>query len=177
MAKYSMKHNLLFALFALSACTSEAQNSQVLSTAIPYIGHSERYHREELKDLLDVDPVYTQWCAAFVNSVLQESGIPSLNQPGVAICQLCSPNEAHPYPLAARSFLHWGSKVDVPEVGDIVVFPRGPNVFNGHVGFYLKTVNVNGIEYYSILGGNQDNKVSIKLYKSNRALGIRRYVE
>ena len=176
MAKYSMKHSVLFAFFVLTSCTSDAQNLEVVKTAIPYIGHSESHHRKELKDLLDVDPVYTQWCVAFVNSVLEESGIPSLNEPGVAICQLCSPNEAHPYPLAARSFLHWGSKVDIPEVGDIVVFPRGKNVFEGHVGFYLKTVEVNGIQYYSILGGNQNNKVSIKLYKSNSALGIRRYV-
>ena len=54
------------------------------------------------------------------------------------------------------------------------MFPRGNQGWQGHVGFYLKTENINGVDYYVILGGNQNNKVSVKTYRANTALGIRR---
>ena len=130
--------------------------------AASYLGYTERTHRAELRELTGVDPVRTEWCAAFVNSVLEESDIES--------------NKNHAYPLTARAFLDWGQKVSKDDIrpGDIVVFPRGNQGWQGHVGFYLKTEEINGIEYYLILGGNQSNKVSIVTYSSNRALGIRR---
>jgi len=128
--------------------------------AIQYIHFNERTHRAELKELTGVDPVRTEWCAAFVNSVLEESGIPS--------------NKDHAYPLTARSFLDWGSSVDKPQSGDIVIFPRGRKGWQGHVGFFVKEEIINGVKYYYILGGNQSNKVSIELYRANKALGIRR---
>ena len=130
--------------------------------AVQYNGMHERTDRAELKELLDVDPVRTEWCAAFVNAVLEESGIVS--------------NNDHKYPLTARAFLDWGqgiSKEDI-EPGDLVVFPRGNQGWQGHVGFYLKTQEINGVEYYYILGGNQDNKVSIVSYRASKALDIRR---
>ena len=76
----------------------------------------------------------------------------------------------------ARSFLDWGIPVSKKNIqpGDIVVFPRGDQDWKGHVGFYIKTQIVDGKEYYYILGGNQKNKVSLELYRSNRALDIRR---
>ena len=131
--------------------------------AASYIGYNERTHRQELKEFTGVDPVRTEWCAAFVNSVLDESDIPS--------------NRSHKYPLTARAFLDWGHKVskDDIEPGDLVVFPRGNQGWQGHVGFYIKTSVIEGVKYYHILGGNQNNRVSIELYRANRALGIRRY--
>jgi len=131
--------------------------------AVQYNGMHEHTDRAELKELLDVDPVRTEWCAAFVNAVLEESGIPS--------------NNDHKYPLTARAFLDWGTKVSEPKAGDIVVFPRGNQGWQGHVGFYLRTIEVNGTEYYYILGGNQSNKVSIELYRASGALGIRSHSE
>ena len=96
------------------------------------------------------------------NAVLEESDIVS--------------NNNHAYPLTARAFLDLGQQVSKEDIkaGDIVVFPRGDQGWQGHVGFYLKTQIVNGVEYYLILGGNQRNKVSIVTYRSSRALGIRR---
>ena len=84
-------------------------------------------------------------------------------------------NKDHKYPLTARAFLDWGHKVSKEDIrpGDIVVFPRGNQGWQGHVGFYLKTEIINGIEYYWILGGNQSNKVSIVRYRASNALGIR----
>ena len=130
--------------------------------AFKYIDYTERENRAELKELTGVDPVRTEWCAAFVNAVLEESDIVS--------------NNDHKYPLTARAFLDWGQKVSKDDIkpGDVVVFPRGNQGWQGHVGFYLRTVEMNGVEHYLILGGNQNNSVSIVPYRASKALGIRR---
>jgi uncharacterized protein (TIGR02594 family) len=131
-------------------------------TAANYLGFTEHTHRAELREFTGVDPVRTEWCAAFINSVLEESNIPS--------------NRDHKYPLTARAFLDWGQSISKDEIesGDIVVFPRGNEGWQGHVGFYLRSEEVNGVLYYHILGGNQSNMVSIETYPANQALGIRR---
>jgi uncharacterized protein (TIGR02594 family) len=74
----------------------------------------------------------------------------------------------------ARSFLEWGDPVDKPEQGDIVIFTRNGSNWQGHVGFYVSTKIVNGEKHYSVLGGNQDDAVSIKQYPVSDLLGIRR---
>ncbi len=130
--------------------------------AFQYLNYGEQTHRAELKQLTGVDPVRTEWCAAFVNAVLRDS-----NTPGS--------ESVSDYPLLARSFLDWGEKVTgEPQPGDIIVFPRGGSQWQGHVGFYFGTVNVGDITYYKILGGNQNNKVNVELYPAYKALGIRR---
>ena len=85
----------------------------------------------------------------------------------------------HPYPLTARAFLEWGYSVPPSDIqrGDLVVFPRGNQGWQGHVGFYIASKLVNHKEYYVILGGNQSNQVSYELYKASDALGIRRWIE
>ena len=130
--------------------------------AVEYIGLNEYQHRTALKRYTGVDPRYTEWCAAFVNAVLEESGMVNLS------------DMEHVAPLMARSFLSWGQEVDIPIAGDLVIFPRGNSDWKGHVGFYLSSVKRNGKEYYRILGGNQNNAVSIDLYPAKKALGIRR---
>lgn len=130
--------------------------------AYSYIHYTERTHRAELRELTGVDPVRTEWCAAFANAVLEESNIES--------------NNDHKYPYTARAFLDWGQAVSKDDIrpGDVVIFPRGNSSWQGHVGFYLTTRVINGAEYYMILGGNQSNKVSIVPYRASKALGIRR---
>jgi len=173
-----MKYLLGGFVLALSACTISPsiglesskgderitihveQNNPTIH-AIQYVGFTESANRQELKDYTGVDPVRTEWCAAFVNAVLDETGV-------------AGSSSVSNYPLTARSFLKWGTKVSEPEPGDIVVFPRGNSSWQGHVGFYLKTLEINGVDYYMILGGNQSNKVSIVPYRASRALGIRR---
>jgi len=154
---------------ALAACTGDpdpniisVDNSNPTYKAIQYLHYTERTHRAELREYTGVDPVRTEWCAAFVNAVLEESGIPS--------------NKNHKYPLTARAFLDWGVSVSDPEPGDIVIFPRGNEGWQGHVGFFVKEQRINGIDYYVILGGNQRNKVSMVLYRASSALGIRRNI-
>ena len=163
---------LVFVVILISACqTTEYTNSNDIRLptnnpafkAAQYLGYTERTHRAKLRELVGVDPVRTEWCAAFVNSVLNESEIPGSES-------------VSDVPLMARSFLTWGDKILKEDIrpGDIVVFPRGNIGWQGHVGFYLKTQVINGRDFYLILGGNQNNKVSIVAYPASKALGIRR---
>lgn len=157
-------------LFFLSACDSNLVNhnistkNNILYQAAEKIGLDERINRQEIKEFTGVDPVHTEWCAAFVNSVLRESDIPGSDS-------------VSDVPLMARSFLFWGEPITKENIypGDIVVFPRGNQGWQGHVGFYIGTETVDGIEFYRILGGNQNNKVSIELFRVDTVLGIRRY--
>jgi len=127
---------------------------------VEFLDYTEKEDRRELKELTGVDPVRIEWCAAFVNAILEKSGIPS--------------NKNHNHPLLARSFLDWGVAVDKPKMGDVVVFPRGDQGWQGHVGFYVKEQTIDGVLYYYILGGNQKNSVRVDLYRADKAIGIRR---
>jgi uncharacterized protein (TIGR02594 family) len=142
----------------------EVDSSQItkIDIALRYLNLHEKYNRKELKEFIGVDPVKIEWCAAFVNSVLGERGIPGSNT-------------VSEWPLTARSFLRWGKRVKEPQLGDIVIFPRGTEAWQGHVGFYYGTEYVKGIKYYQILGGNQDDAVTIKLFPARTAISIRRF--
>jgi uncharacterized protein (TIGR02594 family) len=149
----------------LGACgTIDTKDSVV--TAQPYIGLEERADRSEIRAFVGVDPVRTEWCAAFANAVLELDGIPSLN------------DQTRYPPLMARSFLYWGTRVERVDIqrGDVVVFPRGNQGWQGHVGFYVKTQTHNDREYWVILGGNQENRVRYDLFDPHRAIGIRRHM-
>lgn len=132
-----------------------------IETATSFIGKHERKDRKELRELLKIDPVRTEWCAAFVNKILEEHRIPGSDY-------------YHENPLMARSFLAWGESVDIPRPGDVVVFPRGDQGWQGHVGFYVGTETKDNIEYYVILGGNQNDEVNLQYFPANKAIGIRR---
>jgi uncharacterized protein (TIGR02594 family) len=120
-----------------------------LLVADEFVGMNERADRVTLKEFLGVDPVHVEWCAAFVNSVLHEVGIDSTSS------------------LMARSYLSWGTSTDTPAPGDIMVFSRGDSSWQGHVGFYVATVEYRDRKYWIVLGGNQDNSVSYRLYPEN----------
>jgi uncharacterized protein (TIGR02594 family) len=101
----------------------------------------------------------TPWCASFVGAVLAQVGLP------------------HTGKLNARSYLDWGTPVDLSDAqrGDVVIFSRGdPNGWQGHVGFYAGRDESGRI---LVLGGNQGNKVSIAPYPPSRLLGVRRAVQ
>jgi len=103
---------------------------------------------------VNLDPTTTAWCAGYVNSVLGQAGINGTDS------------------LAARSFMNYGEQVDEPREGDIAVFSRGdPNGWQGHTGFfqgYDKDGNIR------VLGGNQNDSVSIESYPADRLLSYRR---
>lgn len=140
----------------------EAEPASKITIASRYLGFHERQQRGELKIFTGVDPVRVDWCAAFVNAVLRELDIPGSES-------------VSEWPLTARSFLRWGQRVKEPQPGDIVVFPRGTELWQGHVGFYVSTEYRNGRKFYNILGGNQDKSVNIQLFLARSAISIRRF--
>ena len=93
------------------------------------------------------------WCSAFVNWCVMKAGLPITKN------------------LAARSWLGWGEKVTLPEIGDLAVFRRGTAGWQGHVGFYVK----NDGFYVWVLGGNQSDEVCISRYAGTDLLGYRRW--
>jgi|SaaInlStandDraft_1057018.scaffolds.fasta_scaffold23606_4 uncharacterized protein (TIGR02594 family) len=169
-----MQYKVILSVLLLSACEREPtvivdgnaipNAPEHIQTALTKYGFNEYQHRTVLREYVGVDPKRTEWCAAFVNAVLNESGIPGSE----SISNV---------PLMARSFLKWGETIQDPKAGDLVVFPRGKVGWQGHVGFYVGSIYRNNVEYYRILGGNQNNSVNIEIYPASKALGIRRAPE
>jgi uncharacterized protein (TIGR02594 family) len=168
----TLMRNLFIApAFALvTACSADELNddktrihtSTLTHKAYHYYGLDEVRDRELIREIMGVDPVSTEWCAAFVNMVLLENDLPQSS-------------EYNDYPLMARSFLFWGEEVrDNPMQGDVLIFKRGTSGWQGHVGFYVNRRVLNGEVYYYVLGGNQSDKVSIEAYPASKLLGIRR---
>jgi len=152
-------------LFTLTACGTTVptlDNPQsYIGVAYQYIGYEERANRRELKAFMGIDPVRFEWCAAFANAALRESGYIGT--------EAVSDN-----PLLARSFLGYGEKITTPMQGDIVVLRRGNQGWQGHVGFYVGQKEINGVLHYALLSGNNDKTVDIDWFNTNRVLGIRR---
>lgn len=94
------------------------------------------------------------WCSAFVNFCVEGAGMEGTNSP------------------RARSWLEWGTAKDFSQVqrGDIIVLSRGPNRDLGHVGFYYDRTPGGDLLIY---GGNQRNKVGIKMFRIYRLLSVR----
>lgn len=123
--------------------------THIHSVASRFVGLHERSHRSTLRQVVNVDPARTPWCAAFVNAMLNRSGI-----------QGTGSNQA-------RSFLRYGVATNAPRKGDIVVLGR-------HVGFYEGHVTRNGRTYVAVLGGNQGNSVRTSYFPASRVLSYRR---
>lgn len=160
-----MKKLLLILL--LAGCSEQIQHEKPpahLDLAYQYLGYTERTHSRELKAFIGFNPIYTEWCAGFVNNVLENSGYSSVE------------TKNFPYPLAARSYLRYGQPLleDEMQLGDILIFSRGKSGWQGHVGFYVGKEVIKGKTYYRVLGGNQSNEVNISLYPKYKLLGIRR---
>lgn len=166
-----MRYIILFLL--LSACSSvrsETNNfyindsslNPLVADSLKYLGYNEQRNRRELAMMLGVDPVRTEWCAAFVNYVLEKNG------------HLTSA-DIHQYPLLARSFTEYGEEViGTPQTGDIVVLTRGTQGWQGHVGFFLTTVTVNNKLHYAIVSGNDNDSVTIDTFPIHRVITVRR---
>lgn len=91
------------------------------------------------------------WCSSFVNWCVERAGLKGTKS------------------AAARSWEAWGLASELVP-GAIVVFPRpaaGPMA--GHVGFCIAVIG----DYVLILGGNQDNRVSVKPYRTRSIVAVR----
>jgi uncharacterized protein (TIGR02594 family) len=146
--------------------TSAANPEEILKTttafdfAKEYLGKTESDDHKVLTSFIkQVNPQFDNvkdmaWCAGFVNAVLH-----GVDSKGTG-------------KLNARSFLNWGKSVSEPQEGDVVVFWReSKSSWKGHVGFFAGFDDDGDI---LVLGGNQNNSVSIKSYDKDRLLGYRR---
>ncbi len=139
-----MKHiNLALSQFGIKEVVGKKDNPEVLKY-FDEIG----YEGSKLKD-------ETSWCSAFVNWVCKKSNLPYSGK------------------LTARSWLKVGRKVEMPKLGDVVVFWReSPESWKGHVGFFIRETD--NLVY--VLGGNQSNQVKISAYPKYRLLQYRRLI-
>ncbi len=134
-------------------------NNSLVQTASSMVGKNE--YNEELKAYLQkanpgLDPAQTPWCAGYIGSVLNASGLKGTGS------------------LAAKSYLKYGQESTNPTTGDIVVFNdlSGKNDPNrGHVGFVKSIDQKAGT--VTVIGGNQDNQVSEKVYPISKVAGFR----
>lgn len=141
-----------------------------LSVANRYLGLNERNksHQDTIKGFFDkavpnwvtdkslVTTRNYAWCAAFAHHVLDvmgvDSGIEGFNR------------------VRARKYAAVGVRVDGydnAQSGDLIVRTGR----NNHVGFF---VGLSGPDHVLVLGGNQDNTVSVKRYHRNHFQHIRR---
>jgi uncharacterized protein (TIGR02594 family) len=108
----------------------------------------EKYHKIGSNQPTWKDSV--PWCASFVGWCLEQAGLPSTDS-GMA-----------------RSYLKYGTPLEKPKLGCIVVYQRGAPP-SGHVHFFLEDLGdkIKGI------GGNQSNAVTEASYKKSDVLGYR----
>ena len=101
----------------------------------------------------------TPWCAVIVNGALVEAGYPSTKS------------------ALARSFMDYGEPVDLLEadIGDIVVFPRGSEPWQGHVEVIDEVIDD---DFFIAIGGNVTDRVKRSKRSFDDVLpnGIRRPV-
>ena len=93
----------------------------------------------------------TAWCAAFLGACLERAGLASTRS------------------LMARSYAGWGEPLDEFRPGAIAVLSRTADPTLGHVGFLVGET----ADQIFLLGGNQNNRVSVESFPRTRLLGLR----
>ena len=96
-------------------------------------------------------PDEVAWCSSFVNWILAMAEITGTRS------------------KAALSWRKWGAKCQ-PIVGSIGIIKNRPWSWKGHVGFVVGQTRAGRI---ILLGGNQNNRVSIKSYPRKKFVGFR----
>jgi len=151
--------------------TAQKMNVTAFDIAQRFIGMEEipgQKNNPAILAMLTLDQAWPEndevpWCSGFVNYVAWLLRLPRSKS------------------LMARSWLQVGRPIsfgDATHGNDVVILKRGsgnqpgPEVTNapGHVGFYAGR---DGVDIF-LLGGNQNDSVSVGRYDSARVLGIRR---
>ena len=103
---------------------------------------------------LKLQKVYTEdeipWCGLFIAYCCHAAGLEVVERP-----------------LWALNWAKYGNKVNDPMLGDILTFKRNGG---GHVGIYVGEDD----KYYHVLGGNQNNSVSVSRIAKSRLHQARR---
>jgi uncharacterized protein (TIGR02594 family) len=123
-------------------------------TEFPGAKHNNRILEYHATTGLSADDDETPWCSSFVNWNFQQLGMRGTGS------------------ASARSWLRWGSDVrDAPLRGAVVILWRGsPNSASGHVGFLDHFDDMGRVW---LLGGNQNNRVSIADFPRAKVIGMR----
>lgn len=103
---------------------------------------------KNINDVYKADSI--PWCGLFIGIVAKRSD-----------------KEVVKSPLWALSWATFGKRVDIPMLGDVLVFTRSGG---GHVGLYVGEDNT----AYHLLGGNQSDAVNIIRINKNRLYTARR---
>lgn len=118
---------------------------------IPGIHASPRILQYHATTTLRATSDEVPWCSAFVNWCMRECGIKGTDS------------------AAARSWLAWGTPLQLPKLGCVVVFSSARGADAGHVGFLQRSEQ----HWTYVLGGNQGNAVSLSPYETRSVLGFR----
>ena len=146
-----------------SSVVPRSEGETPLSIGMCFYGLRERFPDGTLNPMIsrffdttwyDEGDASDAWCSAFVNYCVEEAGLEGTNSP------------------RARSWLEWGAakRIEDVERGDIMVFSRGQNPSQGHVGFYY---DVTPRGSYLVYGGNQNNQITVSTYSKSRLLSVR----
>jgi uncharacterized protein (TIGR02594 family) len=133
---------------------------KILVEAVKHIGVKEivgKQHNPTILSwakVLGLEKVYTNdeipWCGLFV-----------------AYCAHASGLQVVKHPLWALNWNKFGNVAQVPMLGDVLTFTRNGG---GHVGIYVGEDNT----HYHVLGGNQNNSVSVSRIAKDRLSQARR---
>lgn len=111
------------------------------------------------------NPIIMQWAELMETPGYTSDSVPWCGL-WVAYCMFAVGLEPVKDPLWARNWGKFGTKLDAPAYGSIMVFSRGNG---GHVGFYVGEDQNN----FHLLGGNQSDMVNVAGIAKNRLLAIR----
>jgi uncharacterized protein (TIGR02594 family) len=133
---------------------------KILVEAVKHIGVKEivgKKHNPTIPSwakALGLEKVYTNdeipWCGLFVAYCAHASGLPVVK-----------------HPLWALNWNKYGNVAQVPMLGDVLTFTRNGG---GHVGIYVGEDTT----HYHVLGGNQNNSVSVSRIAKDRLSQARR---
>ena len=151
---------VFFLFFSVVPALAQTENlpqstDNIFNRAFSYIGLHERSHRHKIKQITKIDPARTPWCAAFVNGVLAQLGIPGTGS------------------NMAISFAKYRTATKSPRRGDIVVLRTGRarrGRSGNHVGIFKGFVG----NRVAVLGGNQSNRVKVSYFPISSVITYRR---
>ena len=138
----------------------EEKSPKILVEAVKHIGVKEIIGPKH-------NPVILEWAGDVgLKSIYTNDEIPWCGL-FIAYCTHATGLQVVERPLWALNWAKYGNKVDEPMLGDILTFKRNGG---GHVGIYIGE----DATHYHVLGGNQNNSVSVTRIAKSRLHQSRR---
>jgi len=128
-----------------------------VAVAMNEVGQKERQNNPRIiqyvgavRDTKDVRDDRIDWASAFAEWTMAQVGIKG------------------PKNMDAFAWLNWGRPISKPEIGCVVIFEVAPDGYR-HVGFVVGQTRTTIL----VLGGNQDDSVSVKPFEVTDVKGYR----